>query len=350
MKKFEVTYLIAFNQKESKVINARDYADLYNILFKQGVRAVSKIYKVESSSTRCWLLNIKATMQNLKKIKKNPKKCLLIIISIFIFTALFYGVYKHSSSSLNSTNTKSLDLEQKPKKDEPDANDSREKEKSDKNVDGSGIDKHLDGDELVPPEVPRPPKLEWLPNGMAVRYDKKGRRIVVTNPEDYPYYKALATIKNPNKSQPKPYFKHDIENSLWNFAVPGQEVPPIPNNFSEADVAAALEEPLVIEEGDTENDIYKKEAVQMLKDEMKDYLAEGHTIEEYFEEIAKRQQAEADLVNETRTMAMRSLENDEIDLAVKLIDKLNEHLKEKGLPPMKLPAPYRKYLKEYQGK
>ena len=341
MKRFKVKVKVkvptGFNRKNSDFsTEAHNYVDLCNELLNHGVREIAEIEDR-------WI----------------PFK--RILLALFMFIAFFAGFFlsyeinKHpfSKSTPSSENINSTDSPPQPNDTaNPKADDlqKQKEEKTDKNRGNDLIDKYPEGDELVPPEVPRPPKLEWLPNGTAVRYDKKGRKIVVTNPEDYPYYKALSAIKNPNKKQPTPYFKHDIENSLWNFAVPGQEVPPIPNDFSEADIAAALEEPLVIEEGDTENDIYKKEAVQMLKDEMKDYLTEGHTIEEYFEEIAKRQQAEADLVNETRTMAMRSLENDEIDLAVKLIDKLNEHLKEKGLPPMKLPAPYRKYLKEYQGK
>ena len=37
--------------------------------------------------------------------------------------------------------------------------------------------------------APDPPDLEMLPNGMAIRYDSKGRKILVTNPQDYPAFK-----------------------------------------------------------------------------------------------------------------------------------------------------------------
>ena len=140
-------------------------------------------------------------------------------------------------------------------------------------------------------------------------------------------------------------FVHDSECYLSNFAIPGEQVPPTPyDKDTIADLMKALDEPIEVDmNADTEEDIQLKNIVQGMKEELREYLKGGGTVEQYLAELQKRQDREADYYSEAFQMVNKSSKEEDPAMAYELWKRTNRHLEEKGIRTMPLPRRLRKF-------
>lgn len=140
-------------------------------------------------------------------------------------------------------------------------------------------------------------------------------------------------------------FVHDSECYLSNFAIPGEQVPPTPfEQDMVEDLMKALDEPITVDMNeDSEADIQMKNIVQGMKDEIKEYLKNGGTIEVYLAELQKRQDREANYYSEAFAMVNKSAKEDDPAMAYELWKRTNEHLQKQGIRTMPLPRRLWKY-------
>lgn len=119
---------------------------------------------------------------------------------------------------------------------------------------------------------------------------------------------------------------------------PGAGVPPIPFpdgvDFTE-DMKKAFATPITAEEGDSEETINRKIAVLDHKDELQELATkEGWTMQEYVNAIRERYLQANDYLAECHETLEKAYADPDIDDAayIAMRDKINETLKERGLP------------------
>ena len=183
------------------------------------------------------------------------------------------------------------------------------------------------------------PKIEKLPNGREIHTNEDGTRVLVLNPID------PAAEAERLRNLPPPMFKHEVESALDMYVVPGIEMPPLPRDYTDEEVLQALMEPIEIdpEKDDEEAQLHKK-VVQQFKEELREYIKNGGTFAEYMRKLADRQSKEAQMIQESRRMVMKTLDEGKTEEAQQLLDALNKHLADQGIPSVKMPPPYRKIL------
>ena len=101
-------------------------------------------------------------------------------------------------------------------------------------------------------------------------------------------------------------------------------------------------EKIEIKDDDTEEVKFQKEAVMVLREELRKYIKDGSTVADFIRDVQRRQQMEAEHVREARGMIMESLAKDDPAQARELYDAINKHMNEKGLPKVRIA---RKFLK-----
>ena len=196
---------------------------------------------------------------------------------------------------------------------------------------------------VEPAEKPKAetwPKIEKLPNWREVHTLEDGTRMLVLNPID-PEAEAERL-----RNLPPPMFKHEVESVLDMYVVPGIDMPPPPrDNYTNEEVLQALVEPVAIDpEKDDEDAQIHKRAVQQFKEELKEFIRQGGTFNQYIRKLAERQSREASMIQQSRKMVMKTIDEGKTAEAQDLLDALNRHLSEQGIPAVKMPPPYRKVL------
>ena len=153
---------------------------------------------------------------------------------------------------------------------------------------------------------------------------------------------VMVFVDNPDEPKPVPIFEVGLNNFLTNFTTPGEDVPETPMEVSNEEVMQALMEKIEIKDDDTEEVKFQKEAVMVLREELRKYIKDGSTVADFIRDVQRRQQMEAEHVREARGMIMESLAKDDPAQARELYDALNKHMNEKGLPKVRIA---RKFLK-----
>lgn len=153
---------------------------------------------------------------------------------------------------------------------------------------------------------------------------------------------VMVFVDNPDEPKPVPIFEVGLNNFLTNFTTPGEFVPETPMEVSNEEAMQALMEKIEIKDDDTEEVKFQKEAVMVLREELRKYIKDGSTVADFIRDIQRRQQMEAEHVREARGMIMESLSKDDPAQARELYDAINKHMNEKGLPKVRLA---RKFLK-----
>ncbi len=160
---------------------------------------------------------------------------------------------------------------------------------------------------------------------------------------------SAATTEEPPEEEEKkkePLFKFETEQMLALYATPGMNVPPTP--FSpdfEQDMLESLKTDIVITSDDTPENIQKKELVAWMKDDLRKHIANGGSVEEFFTIIEKRQEEEAELLQEARRLIYLVDKEGNTRETQEAHRALNEALKEKGIAPLPLPGNLRRALK-----
>ena len=139
------------------------------------------------------------------------------------------------------------------------------------------------------------------------------------------------------ETPPKKMFKSRIENFLALFAVPGEDVPPMPFSFRDDDVRKVLDTPIDVNmQEDDEDTIICKRAVMMLKEELRKAMDSGMSADDFAERLQSRQRNEAEQVRLSKRLIQKELKEGNREAALELLDKLNEHLSGQGIPPLVL--------------
>lgn len=144
----------------------------------------------------------------------------------------------------------------------------------------------------------------------------------------------------------EPLFKHETESMLAFYVRPGEPVPPhpLPENIEE-EARKALAENIVVTNEDTPEQEQEKELVAWMKEDMRKYLAKGGTAKEFFEVMQTRQEEEAKLFMEARSVLGDINREGNTDATMEAYKALNEALKEKGIVPLPLPGSLRRQMK-----
>ena len=153
---------------------------------------------------------------------------------------------------------------------------------------------------------------------------------------------VMVFVDNPDEPKPVPIFEVGLNNFLTNFTTPGEDIPETPMEVSNEEVMQALMEKIEIKDDDTEEVKFQKEAVMVLREELRKYIKDGSTVADFIRDVQRRQQMEAEHVREARGMIMESLAKDDPAQARELYDAINKHMNEKGLPKVRIA---RKFLK-----
>ena len=138
----------------------------------------------------------------------------------------------------------------------------------------------------------------------------------------------------------KPAFRFVSESYLAMYAIPGETVPPMPRfpNFEE-DVKTALVTPIDVLPSDTPEQVHLKEIVAGMKEELRQFIKDGGTISQYYDELERRQEKEANYYSEAFQMVQTESKGEDKDFAFELWKKTNKHLQEQGIKQIPLPRP-----------
>ena len=106
-----------------------------------------------------------------------------------------------------------------------------------------------------------------------------------------------------------------------------------------------LEEPIEILASDPEEVVAEKRTVMAMQKELKEYLDNGGHADDYFMQLMKRQDAEAETVREAKSQIRDLYKKGDIELGDQVLVKFNEYLKGKGLPAIKETPLMKRYRK-----
>ena len=137
------------------------------------------------------------------------------------------------------------------------------------------------------------------------------------------------------KVERKPIFHHSVHLELSHYAIPGREMPP-PDRISDKEALAAAEVAVEYLDDDTPELRAKKEAVEMMLQEMKEYIQGGGHANDYMRKLSERQQLEGEAVEATRREVRALMKEGKTDDAKAALQKYNEYLQTKGIPPIKI--------------
>ena len=137
------------------------------------------------------------------------------------------------------------------------------------------------------------------------------------------------------KTETKPIFHHSVHLELSHYAIPGRDMPP-PDRISDKQALAAAEVPIEYLDSDTPELRAKKEAVEMMLQEMKEYIQNGGHANDYMNKLAARQQLEGEAVEATRRDVRALMREGKMEEAKVALEKYNEYLKTKGIPPIRI--------------
>jgi len=180
-----------------------------------------------------------------------------------------------------------------------------------------------------------PVRIERVSDKIEKRYYEDGTWETVAKPY------ALREGETP----PKKIFNSRVENYLALFAVPGEDLPPIPFAFRDEEVRRVLDTPININmQEDDEDTVACKRAVMMLKEELRKAMDSGMSADDFAERLQSRQRSEAEQVRLSKRLIQKELKDGNRETAQALLEKLNEHLAGQGIPPLVLTKRMREQL------
>ena len=310
----------------NKTISASNRSDAIRILRKQGLSAIR--IEVAKSST--------ATTSNAIKDLRYMPICLISAIAIFIAIYYFLVIDKSAQPQPKKVVTvpsksQQIILPEKNINDNIVVKESRKLSPDEKRA-ARSAEMRANRKPLVRKDI------VMRPDGSFLYTDSKGRRICCLEKHE------VVDERNRFKSP----FKHKVEAYLSNFAIPGQNIPPMPPmKFSLDDLQAALSAPITIDMAtDSDEMIIKKQNVEQLKGFLKDALNQGISFDEFISRLEEQQRKEATLVQESKKMIIETLATGKKNEAKELLDALNKNLNDSGIPNLRLPAKYRKMIDE----
>ena len=181
-------------------------------------------------------------------------------------------------------------------------------------------------------------KSEKLPDGTVLRTWADGHKSILVNPMT----KEELEAKLANRRYTNP-----VDWTLAGIVHPDWEDMPIPDRITDEQVRAWLSEPVRIDMNkDDDQSIDEKSAVIELRQDLLAYLDRGGHAEDYFREIQKRQASAAIKLQESRAIVLETFRKGDYRLAKDLLNKLNENMREQGLPSVRFGRRFHEILEE----
>ncbi len=180
---------------------------------------------------------------------------------------------------------------------------------------------------------------------------QKEQESVKTKPEIGTNGLPIATLRGPKqryedalKRGLKPLFKHECEQWLAQYAIPGEASPPPPISKGTAiNFVESLSSPIEILDTDTPREREIKEGVIALKKELDAWMKDGGSFEEYMAKLQTRQEQEAAYMSDAHELIVKEFEesNGDFEHALKAWRTVNNRLEADGLRRMRLPVKIR---------
>lgn len=187
------------------------------------------------------------------------------------------------------------------------------------------------------PEYIKRPGAMQLPDGRVLTFKppKEGEfRIVHSHGSTY----KCDHLGNWEDITPKPIFDNSFEESLVGMATTGNFIPGMLMGIDNETAIQMLTKPVVINEGDSEDVIAKKEAVAQAKEAILDYMKDGATLDEFVMEMRKQVVKERFIRGAAIKDIVASLKEGRVQDAADMRDAANKMLEKESLPALKLPA------------
>ena len=188
-----------------------------------------------------------------------------------------------------------------------------------------------------PPPFQKRPGAMQLPDGrvLTFRPPKEGEfRIVHSHGSTY----KCDHLGNWEDVTPKPVFDNSFEEALVGMATTGNFIPGMLLGLDEKEAIRMLTKPVVVNEGDSEDVVAKKEAVAQAKEAILDYMKDGATLDEFVMEMRRRSVRERFVRGAALKEIVASLKEGRAQDAADMRDAANRMLEKEDLPALKIPA------------
>ena len=188
-----------------------------------------------------------------------------------------------------------------------------------------------------PPPFQKRPGAMQLPDGrvLTFRPPKEGEfRIVHSHGSTY----KCDHLGNWEDVTPKPVFDNSFEEALVGMATTGNFIPGMLLGLDEKEAIRMLTKPVVVNEGDSEDVVAKKEAVAQAKEAILDYMKDGASFDEFVMEMRRRSVRERFVRGAALKEIVASLKEGRAQDAADMRDAANRMLEKEDLPALKIPA------------
>lgn len=141
----------------------------------------------------------------------------------------------------------------------------------------------------------------------------------------------------------RPYFSNHVERALSTLCNPGGMAIPLSSalrRFSDAEIMRILKAPMEYDKNDSEFILTRKMEMQRIKEEILDYVAEGHTLREALIEADKTIRRDSSFMMMARISMKEALATGDGELIRAYAKRLNEKLVEKGMKPIEVPPQF----------
>lgn len=177
-------------------------------------------------------------------------------------------------------------------------------------------------------QTPRGPKTVKVHHSKAVQAALRSAHVE-------PIQSFVQPPRDPNEPPPPPpRYRNILQGQLAEFAWSGQFVG-VPDPMTDKEARKMLEEPIEILASDSDEVAAEKQTVMAMQKELKEYMDNGGHADDYFMQLMRRQDAEAETVREARSQIRDLYKSGDIELGDQALVKFNEYLKGKGLPAIK---------------
>lgn len=136
---------------------------------------------------------------------------------------------------------------------------------------------------------------------------------------------------------PKTHFDNEFENTLELVSLPNATffAPPV-IDLDEAEILEYLRKPVVISPEDSEADVAAKERTAEFKQKALEFIEAGGTVNQFVRDTLAANAERKNMMDEINQEKRRILLNEGEEAAQAYVEEMNAHLREEGLPEIKI--------------
>ena len=141
-------------------------------------------------------------------------------------------------------------------------------------------------------------------------------------------------------------YKNPVHAELVKYVYPGQFNGVPDGSITDEMARKFCNEPIEYGFDEPINVLEEKKAVEDMVKELKAHMDAGGSAQEFLNIAYERQERESETMNTVRKQVLEYCRSGDSDLATEALEKYNGYLRSKGLPPMKMNAAMKHYLKK----